>query len=162
MTLPSSTTGLVRLPAMAPCRQGRCPFGGAQKGPTPRGKYDSADALRGEQGVSWVEDRWRRGRARGGAGVLSPTIARNRPTHLVSERKGGTNMGIWASSASIERVSFGNRGGRRRVHVAFMVDWKSNRSSSRRFSLRGGDLERRPLESGRVQELHPKQLTRPR
>ena len=135
---------------MAPCRQGRRPFWGAQTGPTPGGKYNRAHALRGEQGVSWVEDRRRRGRTRGGAGVLSPTVAGNRPTLLVSEGQGRTNMGIWESSASIDRVKFGNGGEPRRVSIEFIADWKSHRSSSRRFSLREGDLERRPLEIGSV------------
>ena len=51
---------------------------------------------------------------------MSLIISTNRPTLLVSERTGGTNMGIWASSANIERVSFGNRGQPRRVRVAFL------------------------------------------
>ena len=70
-----------------------------------------------------VEDRRRRRRTHGGADVLSSIIARNHPTLLVSERTGGTNMGIWASSASFERVSVEDRGEPRRVRVAFSSGW---------------------------------------
>ena len=91
---------------------------------------------------------------------MASIIARNRPTLLVSERTGGTNMGIWASSASFERVSVEDRGEPRRVRVAFSTGWRSHPSNCRRFNLREGDSERRPLAVERVQDLYPKQLTR--
>ena len=93
-------------------------------------------------------------RAGGGAVAL---MARNRPTLLVSERTGGTNMGIWTSSASIEIVS--GTGGNPEEYALHSSRIGGVTALAAGGSASEGDSERRPLEIGRVQDLHPKQLT---